>query len=352
MPRINELSDLRAIAIALLFVAHSNLQLTSPVLAIEVTQWFLSAFFFVAGYLASTAFSKRKESIKDFLLHRFASTYLPFVLIMGFYVIADNIVPYYPVGFLTHASFLSVFDVFSVGQFYMQQFWFIPLLLIFTVLFVLGDKYIKSNVLRFSFLIALFIFNLVNYAFMTPFCFQFNFGFYLLVFAIGYEISKRNLLDRLKKPKILSVFAVVALFTVYFNLFVPVAWDASSISGRFIYYAYRWIENTILSVTTLTLVLSFLAYLRKRFGTSKVYLLVNVLGTCTLYIYLWEGFLSTRISSLLFGTTTYYELAGVFGVSFVIIRIVATTILAYSTLRLHNKIAGFLKTHNTFFRNN
>lgn len=349
MSRINELSDLRAVAIVLLFVVHSNLTLTFPTLAIEITQWFLSAFFFVTGYLTCTSFLKKKENLRKVLLHRFSSIYLPFILIMGFYVIADNIVSYSPSGYLTHISLLSVFDAFSVGQFDMHQFWFVPLLLFFTLIFVLINKYIKSDMIRLGLLFSLFIFNLLNYAFMTPFRFHFNFGFYMLVFAIGYEISKRNLLEKLKSPKIIVLFAIIALSIIYFNLFVPVAWDTNTVSGRFSYYTYRWIINTIISVTTITIVLTFLSGLRRKFGKSKIYIPITFLGTCTLYIYLWEGFLSTRLSLALFGTTTYYELTGFFGVSFVIIRIVATGLLAYGSQKIHNKITITIKKLTRLF---
>lgn len=71
MARIDELTDLKAIAIVLFFFVHSSLQVSMPALTLEWIQtWFLSALFFVSGYLTFNGFSSRGQTIRKFLAHR------------------------------------------------------------------------------------------------------------------------------------------------------------------------------------------------------------------------------------------------------------------------------------------
>jgi hypothetical protein len=353
LPRAYELTDLRAIAIVLLFFVHSNLQLSTPFFALELQKWMLSAFFFVSGYLTCSSVNRKGATTKDFFVHRFGALYIPFVLIMAFYVLADNIIHYTPLAFLSCASFLCLFYVFSdpITPYNVGQFWFIPVLLVFTALFILLDKCVRKDVPRLFVLFALFAFNLLNYMFWTPIRLIWGFGLYLFVFALGYEFSRRNLFQKLRTLRMTLILVLAAIVTQVLNVALAPTWDmwisidaarATSID-RLGYFSFLWIGNTVFSVSTLILILIALFYMRQNFSTNKVYGVAGILGSCTLWIYLWEPYVSPRISLYIFGTSTYYSLSGSLLFVSVLIRIVTVTPVAYGMQKLYNGIERALK---------
>ena len=349
MARIDELTDLKAIAIVLLFFVHSNLQITMPAITLDwITPWFLSALFFVSGYLTFSGFFSRKQSIREFLGHRFWSVYLPFVLIMGFYVLADNIVHYGIAGFFSHASLLSLFAYFSEGKFAMYQFWFIPQLIGFTILLVFLQKYVKNDLAQYSALIGLFIFNVFSYAYNTPWSFEWNFGFYLFVFAVGFTVCKRNWLQRLRSAKILSILVLILIASYFISL--PTL-DLNTELGRAQYFSYTWIRSTAFSLSSVMVLLTLLFYLRRTFRSRRMYAIPEFLGSYTLYIYLWEGYVSPRICGLVFGVSFYYQLSGALLFASILVRIATVSVVAYLSQLLHQGIGhSFRGSHQSMAR--
>jgi hypothetical protein len=337
MARIDELTDLKAIAIVLLFFVHSNLQLSMPVLTLEwITPWFLSALFFVSGYLTFSGFSSRGQSIREFLAHRVRSVYLPFALIMAFYVLADNIVHYDIAGFFSHASLLSLFAIFTEGRFAMLQFWFIPQLLGFTILSVFLEKYIRNDLAQYLVLTALFVVNLFGYAYITPWMFEWNFGFYVFVFAVGFTACKRNWVQKLHDKKIILALALVAVASYLSPL--PSLGLGTEL-GRAQYYSYFWIRNTVFSLSSMMILLTPLSYLRRKYESAKLYAVPEFLGSHSLYIYLWEGYVNPRICALVFGVSFYYQLSGLLLPVSILVRIATVSVVAYVSQKFHRRIA-------------
>ncbi len=341
MAKIPELTDLKVIAIILLFVAHSNLEYVAHPVALGIQIWLLSAFFFVSGYLTCSSFCKRGQSIRALVSHKFVAVYVPYVLIMAFYLLADNIVRFTVEGFLSHASFLSLFAVYSEGQYAMYQFWFIPELLVFTILLVTLHKYVKNGYAQAFILTTLFIFNLINYAYLTPLRFERNFGLYLFVFAAGYQISKRNLIQKLYSPKI--AFSMLATATVVgFSIYSLSTWDIGTITGRVYYYSYTWLINTVFTLTSIITLLTFLSHLHRNLPKNKMFSIVGLIGSCTLYLYLWEGYISPRVGRLFFNEGWYYDIAGYQLLPSIMFRITFAALVAYGTYMINNKLANKL----------
>ena len=331
--RIYELTDLRAIAIFLLFFVHSNLHLNEPIFALELEKWMLSAFFFVSGYL--TFNNANRTTIKNFFAHRFATLYIPFVLIMVFYVLIAHDSS---LALLSCASFLSLFYVFSTGAYFIYQFWFVPMLLGFTVFFVLLYKYVKNDVIRLLILFGLFAFNLINYAFVTSLRFNWDFGLYVLVFAIGYEVANKNILQKLRTLKASLILMATATVTQVLNQeFVVYSWNQTTDIGRLYYYSCYWIGNTVFSVSSLILLLTLLYYKRKNWPKMKVYSILGILGSCSLYIYLLEPYISEKVDLFIFRTTIDYSLSGSLLFVSVLIRLLTVIPVAYGIQKLHNK---------------
>ena len=342
MARIDELTDLKAIAIVLFFFVHSSLQVSMPALTLEWIQtWFLGALFFVSGYLTFNGFSSRGQSIRRFLAHRVCSVYVPFVLIMAFYVLADNIVHYDPAGFFSHASLLSLFAIFTEGRFMMYQFWFIPQLLGFTILLVFLEKYVKNDLAKYLMLTGLFIINILGYAYITLWRFEWNFGFYVFVFAIGFTACKRNWLQKLRGKK--TILALASIAAASYLVSLPLLSLGTEL-GRALYYSYMWVRSTAFSLSSIMILLIPLFYLRKNSALSRLYAVPEFFGSHTLYIYLWEGYVSPRICAYVFGVSLYYQLSGSLLLASVLVRIVAVSAVAYVTQILHQRIAHSRRT--------
>jgi hypothetical protein len=344
MRRIDELTDLKAIAIVLLFFVHSNLQLSMHEITAEwIVPWFLSVLFFVSGYLAFNSFNGRKQNIRDFLVHRLLSVYLPFVLIMGFYVLADNINYYSPSGFLSHASFLSLLDFFSIGTFDMRQFWFIPELLGFTVLLAILEKHVKNDLAQYLTLAALFIFNFISYAW-TPRFLNWNFGFYIFVFAVGFTTCKRNWLQKLRDMRIFLASLLILILISLISYFIPLsAFNLSTVLGRSQYFSFIWIRSTAFSLSSIITLLTPLFYFRSILP-GRILAIPEFLGSHTLYIYLWEGYINPRICGLVFGESFYYNLSGTLLFASILVRIIAVSAVAYCCQLLHKRIGHALSS--------
>jgi hypothetical protein len=195
---------------------------------------------------------------------------------MAFYVVADKIVTYSPQGFLAHISFFSIFANFSGGVYDMRQFLFIPVPAGVYGLVCTGLRVHSKSQMALLYLMTLFGFNLINYAFSTPLMLHWNFGLYMLVFGLGYEFSQRNLLSHLRRWSIIVALAATAIVVLAVTLFVFVNWDTSTVVGRLNFYSFQWLENTAFGVSTIVLALLGLAQLRKNFFNAKIYGVINV----------------------------------------------------------------------------
>jgi hypothetical protein len=254
---------------------------------------------------------------------------------MGFYVLADNIVHYNPAGFISSASLLSLFAIFSEGKFTIYQFWFIPQLIGFTILLVFLEKYVKNDLAQYLTLAGLFIFNVFNYALGTPWRFEWNFGFYVFVFAVGFTACKRNWLQKLHDKKILLILFLVLIASYFIS---PQALDLTTELGRAQYFSYMWIRSTAFSLSSIIILLTPLHYMRKTFQSRRLYAVPEFLGSHTLYIYLWEGYVNPRICGLVFGVSFYYQLSGTLLFVSILVRIVAVSVIAFFSQLAHQKI--------------
>jgi hypothetical protein len=167
------------------------------------------------------------------------------------------------------------------------------------------EKYLRNDLERYLTLTGFFIFNIFNYAYNTPWRFEWNFGFYVFVFAVGFTACKRNWLRKSRDKKILLVLALISV-TVYV---VPLpTLNLSTELGRAQYFSYMWIRSTAFSLSSIMILLVALFHLRKTLGSRGRYAVPNFLGSHTLYIYLWEGYVSPRVCGLVFGVSSYYQL--------------------------------------------
>lgn len=341
MVKIDELTDLKAIAILLLFFVHSNLQISANLFSVAVQEWMLSTFFFVSGYLTWIGFTNRQKSIRAFTLHRFVQVYIPFVVIMAFYVFAYPFVVYSFAGFLSHASFLSLLNVFSEGQFEMYQFWFIPDLLAFGTLYIILGKYVERSRWRLGIITAILILDVVAYAFTSPFRLEYNIGLYLLLFAFGYEIASNHLIDRIRHlhwtliP--LIIVAVASVYVLFTYLGSP---DLSTVAGRAIYFSSSWAESIVFSTAAITVVLVVIYHLRKRFPKSRLYTVSLVLAGSSLFMYLLEGYISAWLGKWVFGAGWYVtDITDVLLLPSIAVRIAVVTVVAYFLQKGYNKMS-------------
>lgn len=338
---INDFSNLRGLAILSIFFVHSNLYLSINPIITLIQIWFIGILFFVSGYLTCNSFRKRGLKIGKFLIHRLAAIYIPFVLIMAFYVMND-IYGNYPVsGFVTHASLLSFFAIFQEGTFCMGLFWFVPTLFGFTVIMIFLDKYLKNNGLQLIILFGLLIFNFVNYFFYTPLRFNLNFGTYIFLFATGYFICKNNWIEKAKKlpTTIISfsifVFILAVLYTYFFGVLYPLS-----------VFVVNWIYYPIFVLSTIPVLLTLSNYFQNKWPSSKALVFLSILSSCSLYIYLLEGFISERIGWFLFDEFNYYQHSGNVLFISIFVRFLIVTFVAFYALKFQKFVT--LKAKNRF----
>jgi hypothetical protein len=356
MVKIDELTDLKAIAILLLFFVHSNLQISANLFSVALQEWMLSAFFFVSGYLTWVSFSNRAYSIRAFSLHRMIQVYIPFVLIMALYVFTPTIVYYSVPGFLSHASFLSVFQVFAQGQFEMYQFWFVPDLLAFSALYIVMAKYPSRTLWRLSIIAAIFIFDLASYTYAAPFRLEYNIGLYLVVFAFGYEVATNRLIEKLRHLKIslipllaLSAASAYVLFTYLAN---P---DLSTAAARASYFSASWIQSITLTIPLILIALAAVYHIRRRYPKSRIYRLSLILAGSSLFIYLLEGYISPIVGVYIFDANWYVtDITGPALLPSILLRIAIVTPIAYGLQKGYNiagrKLEALVLGHSQYFR--
>lgn len=223
----------------------------------------------------------------------------------------------------------------------MYQFWFIPQLFGFTILLVFLEKYVKNDLAKYLMLTGLFIINILGYAYITLWRFEWNFGFYVFVFAIGFTACKRNWLQKLRSKK--TILALASIAAASYLVSLPLLSLGTEL-GRAQYYSYMWVRSTAFSLSSIMILLTPLFYLRKNSALDKLYAVPEFLGSHTLYIYLWEGYVSPRICALVFGVSLYYQLSGSLLPASVLVRIVAVSAVAYVTQILHQRIAHSRRT--------
>jgi hypothetical protein len=298
--RITELDWLKATALFLLIVVHSDFYIVFPQVIYPVKWFLLSALFFVSGYLAYNSFKKHKESILSFLKAKFWSLYIPFFVAVVFYIILF----YIDLGkyttpletftiFLRQIAFLDVFNNENVGFSNWGFLWFIPCLIIYLIIFCLLEKYVKNPKIQVGAVIAIWFLDILTWVFDAPFKTDIRFSQYILVFMFGYFINKLKIY-----PKIVNLKAAVLAVPVLllFSFDITSMFNTGNLFGNLggnIYFSLRSVALG-LSVIIISLFL-----MRK--GKLSSNRLIDSIAKLSIIIYLSEAFVSYLLRTLFFG---------------------------------------------------
>jgi hypothetical protein len=291
---ISELSILKIVAIVLLIFVHSDLVNAYPT-AMYPVQWFLlSVFFFIGGYLAYSSFMKRGKSLKSFFKNKALTLYVPFFVAVLFYLDLEVImgVKLNPMNALSWLSMVNVFDKVNSANNW-GTLWFIPFLLLFMVITCALERYVKSTKRQLLGLSALLASTTILWLYETPLKLDSLFSQYLLVFVIGFYVSKFGLYEKLVNPKM--AFVAVPL----------VAFFAFDFSG---YFNYNTILNALQAQlyfncrsVLLTMGMVVLALIALRRVKMPVKGLAKQIADHSALIYLYEPFVSFLILNYGFG---------------------------------------------------
>ncbi len=190
MERRFELDILRAVALFLLFVFHTNLNAAYPNQLWTIGTYLLGAFFFVSGILFLP--SIERHPTKNFLKNKFLRIYVPFLLLLILYFALFT----GPVqAYIYHATGLSIFHVLQSGTLNLFHMWFVVHLLAYFLLFLAIYKLIKSDNRRHFATIFIFLILVLLWTMNSPLRLEWKFVSYLLIFYAGTVVG--NNLDRI-----------------------------------------------------------------------------------------------------------------------------------------------------------
>ncbi len=216
MERRFELDILRAVALFLLFIFHTNLNAAYPSQLWTIGTYLLGAFFFVSGVLFLP--SIERHSAKNFLKNKFFRIYVPFLLMLSLYF-ALFTGP--ALAYVYHATGLSIFHVLQAGALNLFHMWYVVHLLAYFLLFLAIYKLIKSDAKRLLAVVCVFLTLVLLWTINSPLRLEWKFAAYLLVFYAGTVAG--NNLDRiysLPKKQTIGLLAFT-LLTGFLVLVIP-----------------------------------------------------------------------------------------------------------------------------------
>ena len=304
--RIVEFDWLKVSALLLLLLVHSNLYDVFPGVIFPIKWILISDFFFVSGFLMFDSFHKRETSIKNFFKSKILSLYIPFAVAAIFYFFIEIAagVPLKgdPLRLLSQVSLLDIFDEVNTGLYNWGFLWFIPYLLVFMFIVCILERYVKSA--KHQVLIVSFVWfcAILAWVFNVPMKLGKDFSQYLLVFTVGFWLSKLELYERIMSFKTaLVAVPIVALF----SLNLSGLFNSNTAIETLVSLLYSNGRSIILSLSVILLVLLFL---RKIKIPGNRY--VKVIAETSIFIYLSEPFFSYVLRMYVFGQPTIYFAAG------------------------------------------
>jgi peptidoglycan/LPS O-acetylase OafA/YrhL len=216
MERRFELDILRATALFLLFVFHTNLNVAYPNQLWTIGTYMLGAFFFVSGMLFVP--SIERHTAKSFLKNKLFRIYIPFLLMLVLYFVlfAGPLQAY-----VYHATGLSIFHILQSGALNLFHMWYVVHLLAYFLLFLAVYRLIKSDARRSLVVAGIFLLLVLLWAINSPLRLEWKFGAYLLVFYAGTVVGNNidRVYDLIKKRTIFLL--VLTLLTGFMVLIIP-----------------------------------------------------------------------------------------------------------------------------------
>ena len=314
--RIVEFDWLKLSALLLLLFVHSNLYDAFPGVIHPMKWIIISDFFFVSGFLAFDSFHKRGTNIRNFFKSKILSLYIPFAVAATVYffieIAAGVVAKGDPLRLLSQVSLLDIFDKVNSGSYNWGFLWFIPYLLVFMFFFCVLEKYVKSA--KYQVLIVSFLWfcTILAWVFNVPVKLGKDFSQYLLVFMIGFWLSKLKMYEKVMRFRIAYVAVpLVALFSVDLSGLFNVNTAIETLMSQL----YSNGRSIILSLCVILLVLLFL---RKIKIPKNRY--VELIAETSIFIYLTEPFFSYVLRRYVFGQPEIYFAAGADFYLYVIMR--------------------------------
>lgn len=260
--RLQFIDIMRAFLIAFVVLGHSGFAY------LNYLYWFhMPAFFIISGYLYKQVDASQ---IKNYIKRKSNSFLIPYfsfgILISAAVFFLDKAGRLNFKGFLRNMFFLvyggrSVLGILGV-------FWFVPCLLLTTVLFLLIDTYIKSNRVKVSIFIVMYLLAHVDAVIMLRFrdslpfplnmSFPWNCNVVLLAlpyFAIGYLIKKKSIINKLSQKHLaVKCFALVLICSILITLHYNKLFNFD-LNMKYIQYYNVALDLVIPLLFTLTLML-------------------------------------------------------------------------------------------------
>lgn len=193
--------------IAFLVVLYSHLDFSNPTILKYLTPFFLTAFFFVSGYLFKT-----ETTFAKVLEQRVRTLFIPFVIygtlmlaLRQFASFKSNVIPF-------KDAFISMITQDGSDS----SFWFIPSLFIFSLFFYWLAKPCKTGKAFLLLAIVLFVANWSAKKFGLP---QLNYRMDTMGYACAYmALGKAFKIYEASIAKLMSLKIVVPTFAIYLAL--------------------------------------------------------------------------------------------------------------------------------------
>jgi len=234
MERRFELDILRAVALFLLFVFHTNLNSAFPNQMWTIGTYMLGAFFFISGILFQS--SIKRHSAKDFLKNKLLHIYIPFLamLVLYFIIFTGSAQAY-----IYHATGLSIFHIFQTGALNLFHMWYVVHLLAYFLLFFCVYKLVKSEARRHVTVIFILLFLVLLWIMNSPLRLEWKFASYLPIFYAG-TLAGNNLdriYDKIKKQTV--GLLALTLLSGFFVLTIPETAATTTYSGIVLFIVMR-----------------------------------------------------------------------------------------------------------------
>jgi hypothetical protein len=311
-----EFDWLKLSALLLLLFVHSNLYDAFPGVIHPIKWILISDFFFVSGFLAFESFHKRGTNIKSFFKSKILSLYIPFAVAATLYffieIAAGVVAKGDPLRLLSQVSMLDIFDKVNSGSYNLGFLWFIPYLLVFMFIFCVLEKYVKSA--KYQVLIVSFLWfcTILAWVFNVPMKLGKNFSQYLLVFTIGFWLSKLRIYEKVMRFR--TAYVAVPLVAL-FSIDLSGLFNENTAIETLMSLLYSNARSIVLSLSVILLVLLFL---RKIKIPKNRY--VELIAETSIFIYLSEPFFSYGLRRYVFGQPIIYFASGADFYLYVIMR--------------------------------
>ncbi|MGD0028838.1 MAG: acyltransferase family protein [Candidatus Bathyarchaeia archaeon] len=208
--------------------------------------------------------------MKQFAKTEVVSLYLPLLafLVLYKYIFAfpwfNNISN---TAYFYHATLLSIFQQNVIGPYDLHHLWFLPVLLVFMLLFMALERMSGHLSVQILVVALLFLGNCQLWRFNSPWMLSEGFALFLINYAAGFWTAKAGKLDAIRKRRMLLIGAAL-----YVLLFLTPEWVSLE---------QYWLRHSILAL------LSTLAFV-SLFTRVRVPSLVRAISSSTLMIYLLE----------------------------------------------------------------